>query len=285
MLLLCNFATSFSNRTRTLPPSANPWPRGDAGAARHASTPLGRRASGPLPPWLSALSPVGFLQSHNDEEKGIERCITTSSLPDSPLLSTMTHRHNSPYGSSEGSGEAVSRFPSQPFLLIPVPQLLQPRARAQDKRGGRVYSRTHGSSSSSKYRDSGRRSCRPSLSKTRRHSDEDPAVRAHRRRHRAAPDRFPLLGVMLRASHLHVPRHRTQAIGGGQSRQLHFWEADTNPSRAASEGSVHYLPTPPIPMPIFLPRGRTMECVHICSASLITRYDDVWCWRALRIQG
>jgi hypothetical protein len=63
--------------------------------------------------------------------------------------------HHSPYGSPEGSGEAVSRFPSQPFLLIPVPQMLQPRARAQDKHSEWVYSRRHGISSS-KYRDSGK---------------------------------------------------------------------------------------------------------------------------------
>lgn len=224
MLLLCNFATSFSNHTRTLPPSANPSPPVDAGAARHASTPLGRRARGPLPPWLSALSAVGFLQSRNDEEKGIERCITASSLPGSPLLSTMTHRHPSPYGSSEGSSEAVSRFPfhSFPFLFIPVPQMLQTRARAQDMHSGWVYSRAHGSSSS-KYRDSGKRSClRASQDTTTPAVIKDPAVRPDRRRHRAAPVRFPLLGVMLRASDLHVPRHPTQVLGGGQSRQLHL---------------------------------------------------------------
>lgn len=163
MLLLCNFATNLSIHV-TLPSWANPWPRVNAGAARHASTPLGRRASGPLPPWLSALSAVGFLQSRNDEEKGVERCITASSMPDSPLLSTMTHRHRSPYGSSEGSGEAVSRFPfhSFPFLFIPVPQMLQTRARAQGKHSGWVYSRAHGSSSS-KYRDSGKEKLAPSL--------------------------------------------------------------------------------------------------------------------------
>lgn len=112
--------------------------------------------------------------------------------------------------------------------------MLQPRARAQDKHSGWVYSRAHGSSSS-KYRDSGKEKLAPSLP---RHDDaviKGPAVRPDRRRHRAAPVRFPLLGVMLRASDLHVPRHRTQVLGGGQ---LHFerhswvnlaWVTDTKP--------------------------------------------------------
>lgn len=98
------------------------------------------------------------------------------------------------------------------------------------------------------------------------------------------PTAFPSWGsCCVRLTYMYPDTEPSRSVGG-RAVGFNFRETDTNPSRAAGEGSVYNLPTPPIPLSISLPRGRTMEYVHICTASLITRYDDVWCWRALGIR-